>query len=79
MTEFLEENTTDTKKEDSLESRFARLDEIVSAMDGDEITLEESFRLYKEGLEQVKSCNALLDQVEKAMLILNEQGQLEEM
>ena len=36
MTEFLEENTTDTKKEDSLESRFARLDEIVSAMDGDE-------------------------------------------
>ena len=51
MTEFLEENTTDTKKEYSLESRFARLDEIVSAMDGDEITLEESFRLYKEGLE----------------------------
>lgn len=79
MTEFLEENTTDTQKEDSLESRFVRLDEIVSAMDGDEITLEESFRLYKEGLEQVKSCNALLDQVEKAMLILNEQGQLEEM
>ena len=76
MTEFLEENTTDTKKEDSLESRFARLDEIVSAMDGDEITLD---RNYKEGLEQVKSCNALLDQVEKAMLILNEQGQLEEM
>ncbi len=62
----------------TLEERFACLEDILEKMEESGVTLDQSFELYKSGVEQVKACNAMLDQMEKAMLVLNADGELEE-
>ena len=41
-------------------------------------SLDEAFELYKKGLDEVKSANDMVQGMEKAMLVLNSDGQLEE-
>lgn len=62
----------------SLEDRFEHIEEIISEMETGEVSLDKSFELYKNGIEEIKLANAMLDDMEKAMLILNEDGSLEE-
>ena len=59
------------KKEPGLEERFAKIDAILDAMEDENVTLDRSFALYKEGLEQIKAAGQSLDTIEKAMLVLN--------
>ena len=66
------------EKKISLEDRFDRLDDIISQMEDGSIGLDKSFELYKKGMEQMKAANQALDQIEKAMLVMNESGELEE-
>ena len=66
------------KKNTSLEEHFASIEEIIGTMEAGEATLDETFDLYKKGLEQIKAANSLLDDMEKAMLMMNEEGELEE-
>ena len=62
----------------SLEENFAKLEEAVEKLEAEDISLEESFRIYKEGMELLRQCNADIDKVEKQVLLLNETGELEE-
>ena len=62
----------------SLEERFEHIEEIIGRMETGDVSLDMSFELYKNGLEEIKAANAMLDDMEKAMLILNEDGTLEE-
>lgn len=62
----------------SLEENFAKLEEAVARLEADDISLEESFRIYKEGMELLRQCNNDIDKVEKQVLLLNGQGELEE-
>lgn len=50
-------------KEQSFETRMARLQEIVSLLEKGEISLAESVKLYKEGLELSTKCK---EEIEKA-------------
>ena len=43
-----------------------------------ETPLEESFRLYRQGMELLKDLNGRLDTVEKKMLQMNEDGTFRE-
>lgn len=65
-------------KEPGLEEAFEQLEEIVAALEQEEISLEESFRIYKEGMELLKKCNQAIDRVEKKVLVLNEDGETHE-
>ena len=47
-------------------------------METGDITLDTSFEFYKSGLEEIKAANDMLDAIEKAMLVMNEDGSLEE-
>lgn len=67
-----------TEKEIGLEERFAALEGILDHMEDEDVTLEESFALYKQGLEELAAANAMLDEIEKAMLVMTEDGELEE-
>ena len=40
-------------------------------MEGDDCSLEESFRQYQTGMKLVKSCHDKIDKVEKQMIVLN--------
>ena len=62
----------------TLEERFAHLEQIVAGMADADVSLDEAFELYKKGLDEVKSANDMVQGMEKAMLVLNSDGQLEE-
>ena len=62
----------------SLEDKFDKLDEAVKKLESEDITLEESFQIYKEGMELLKQGNADIDKVEKQVMQLNAKGELEE-
>ena len=62
----------------SLEERFEQIEEIIGQMETGDVSLDQSFELYKNGLEEIRAANAMLDEMEKAMLVLNEDGSLEE-
>lgn len=64
-------------KEPSLEEAFQELESIIERMQQREVTLEESFALYEQGIRKLKFCNQKIDRVEKQMLLLNGQGELE--
>lgn len=54
----------------TLEESFQRLEEVIDRMESGDISLEESFKLYSEGMKLVKNCNAQLDKVEKQLVVV---------
>lgn len=69
---------SEEKAEFSLEENFARLEATLEQLESDDISLEDAFRAYSEGMNILKQCNEQIDRVEKQVLKLNEEGQLEE-
>lgn len=61
----------------TIEQAFKKLDELIENMET-EIPLEESFNMYKEGIELIRLCNDKLDKVEKKILILEGNGELKD-
>lgn len=76
------EKTASGKENDgeeiSLEEAFNMLDEITRSLEKEDISLEDSFSAYKKGMDLLKICNDKIDQVEKKVLVLNEEGGLDE-
>ena len=67
------------KKENrSIEEAMEALDQIAKRLESNEITLEESFQIYKEGMERLQYCSRKIDTVEKKMLQMNEDGTVSE-
>lgn len=63
----------------TLEVSFDELNEIISKLEAEDISLEESFLLYNSGMKLVKSCNDSIDKIEKKLIILNEDGENHEL
>ncbi len=61
-----------------LEQVFSMLEEILKTLESEELPLEQSFKEYMEGMSLIKVCNDKIDKVEKAVLQLNENGDLDE-
>ena len=66
------------EKERTLEETFALLDEKIAQLENSEISLEDSFRVYKEGMELLKDCSSKIDTVEKKTLQINQDGTITE-
>lgn len=62
----------------TLEEAFQELDKIAQQLESREISLEDSFQLYSQGMKLLKYCSGKLDMVEKKMLQMNEDGTLHE-
>ncbi|HBN57423.1 MAG TPA: exodeoxyribonuclease VII small subunit [Lachnospiraceae bacterium] len=61
-----------------LEEAFEQIERILERSGDKDVSLEESFSLYQEGMRLLKLCNARIDQVEKKMLLIDEEGGLHE-
>ena len=61
-----------------LEEAFDRIEALLEKLQDKEVTLEESFGLYQEGMGLLKLCNENIDHVEKQMLQIDEEGQTHE-
>ena len=63
----------------SLEEALEKLDETITKLQSEDVSLEESFQLYKSGMDYVKICSETIDMVEKKVLMLNQEGNLDEL
>lgn len=61
----------------SIEQCFAELGEILRKLEAEGIGLEESFRLYKEGLGLVNTARDSINKVEEDLKVLSEQNGME--
>lgn len=75
MTAKTEENSREAKLEES----FEKLDGMLKELESPDISLEESFQVYEEGMKLLKQCNEIIDRVEKKVLKLNANGELEDL
>ena len=71
-------NSEQTSQEETLEEVFAQLDDLAEKLEDKETSLEDSFNLYKQGMELLKFRSDKLDTVEKKMLQMNEDGTFSE-
>ena len=64
----------------SFEESVSRLEEIVRLLENGTATLDESLKLYEEGIALVRVCNDKLDSAEKKIkvLTLSEDGSIKE-
>ena len=53
------------EKELTIEEAFSEVDERIKALEKSDVTLEESFKYFKEGMDLLKYCNDSIDKVEK--------------
>ena len=67
------------KKELSLEENFDKLEELIEVLSDADVSLEDAFRAYSEGVALLKTCNDQIDRVEKKVLVLSANGELEEL
>lgn len=76
VTGIIEENNTGNNMNNTenvgIEDNFEQLEDIISKMQSDRITLEQSFELYNKGLSLVQDCNNQIDKIEKQIIIIEE-------
>lgn len=66
--------------EKKFEEAMKRLEEIVQSLDRGNLTLEDSLKIFEEGMKLVGFCNSKLDEAEKkvSLLIKESDGRLRE-
>ena len=73
---IIEENNTRNNMNNTenvgIEDNFEQLEDIISKMQSDRITLEQSFELYNKGLSLVQDCNNQIEKIEKQIKIIEE-------
>lgn len=73
---IIEENNTGNNMNNTenvgIEYNFEQLEDIISKMQSDRITLEQSFELYNKGLSLVQDCNNQIEKIEKQIKIIEE-------
>lgn len=58
----------------SLEECFESLDDIIVELQSGELSLEDSFKKYEDGMKLIKKCTETIDKVEKKLIVVeNEQ------
>lgn len=63
------------KKNETYETMLARLEEIVSFMDSNEVSLNDSIKKYEEGVTLCNKLYKLLNEAEGKVKLLNENGE----
>ena len=70
-------NTQDTLEETrSLEELFLEAEALIGRMEEPDLSLEDAFAAYEQGMKIIRACNSRIDQVEQKMLVMNEAGEL---
>ena len=56
--------------EKKFEASLSRLEEIVRSLEGGELPLEQSLKLFEEGIKLARICNARLEEAERKVEVL---------
>lgn len=60
------------KEANTIEQSFEKLNGIIERLESSETSLEDSFKLYNDGMKLLKQCNDSIDKVEKKIIVLEE-------
>lgn len=67
------------KNEENFEEIMKRLEEVTNKLEKEQLPLDESVKLFEEGIELSKKCNSKLEEAEKKITVLiNENDNLRE-
>lgn len=58
----------------TIEQNFEKIEDIITAMQSEDITLDKSFDLYNEGLKLIKDCNEKIEKVETQIKIIEKEN-----
>ncbi|MBQ7076857.1 MAG: exodeoxyribonuclease VII small subunit [Lachnospiraceae bacterium] len=61
-----------TEKELTIEEGLKQIETIIEKLESSDVSLEESFKLYEEGINKVKAVNDSIDRIEKKIETLSE-------
>ena len=70
-----------TKKEEkkpSIEEAFSEIEKKIALLEKEDVSLEDSFRYYQEGMDLLKYCNESIDRVEKKVQKISSDGKTED-
>ena len=59
------------------ETALAHLDQVVEVMESDQLSLEHSLAMFEAGVRLTRHCRALLDQAERRVTELTDEGEIE--
>lgn len=62
----------------TMEQNFEEIEQIIEQLESKDVSLEDSFQLYQKGMEHIRQCNELMNQVEKKVQMLNSNGEFED-
>lgn len=62
----------------NIEEAFDRIEEAIGKLEDENISLDEAFSVYQEGMKLLKLCDEKIDRVEKKVLSINREGELDE-
>ena len=65
-------------KERSLEEMFGEIEDVIEKLEDPDVPIEDAFIRYENGMKILKECNDKLDRIEKKVLVLSENGELNE-
>lgn len=60
-----------------LEDLLTQVEQCIEQLENPQISLEDSFRYYEEGIRKLKLCSSKVAQIEQKMMVINSQGDLE--
>ena len=70
--------TAADNEEMTIEESFALLDEMAERLESEDVSLEESFKIYEKGMKLLKDLNERIDRVEKKMQLIDAEGRTED-
>ena len=74
MQKYLENRMERFMAKNNIEENFKELDELLEKMQDEDVSLDESFEMYKKGVEIVKDSNEQIEKIEKQIEVLEEES-----
>ncbi len=65
---------SEDKKNPSVDALFSEVEKRIEEMDAEDISLEEIFRLYEEGVKLLKEAGSYIDEIEKKVQVIAADG-----
>ncbi|MFI3207869.1 MAG: exodeoxyribonuclease VII small subunit [Eubacteriales bacterium] len=71
----MEKNKTESVE---LDVMFHELEEVIESLGSSEVSLEQSFSLYNKGMETIRKCNGTIEEIEKKVQVIDQNGEYHE-
>ena len=78
MAKNAEDKDVTMENELSVEEAFEKVDQTIKELEKSDVSLEDSFKLFKEGMDLLKYCNDSIDKVEKKVQKVMADGHTED-